>query len=396
MDGAYGNVMTRSFLLSRVRAVLENSVLNGASLWIENGLIRRIFSAEDALPAQAQNLPRLDGQNAYALPGLLDLHIHGFAGFGPEAGTPEALFAMSRNLAANGVTAFCPTLYCGKPGDMERLLRALAPAVGKEQGAKILGFHLEGPFISPQKPGVMKPQDIAPADLNIFKQLYEAADGKIASMTLAPELPGIEPVIAFCLEHKILPQAGHTNATYEEFLAGAQRGVTHATHLFNAMSPLTQRAPGAAGAVLLHPEISCEIIADGVHVHPDIVAFLKRVKPVGNIVLVTDALKPTGQASGPFIANGEEVVFEKVWKRKTDGVIAGSALTMARGVKNLVNFGYTLPEAARCAATNPARLTGLKNAGKIADGFTANITLLDDNFNPVKTFIGGVEFLNYN
>jgi len=379
--------MTQAFLLSRVRAVLENDVLNDASLWIENGLIRRVFSAEEALPAQAQNLPRLDGQNAYALPGLMDLHIHGFAGFGPETGTPEALLAMSRSLAANGVTAFCPTLYCGKPEEMERLLRALAPAVGKEQGAKIVGFHLEGPFISPQKPGVMKPQDIAPADLDVFKRLYEAADGKIASMTLAPELPGIEPVIAFCLEHKILPQAGHTNATYEAFLAGAKRGVTHATHLFNAMSPLTQRAPGAAGAVLLHPEISCEIIADGVHVHPDIVAFLKRVKPVENIVLVTDALKPTGQADGPFIANGEEVIFEKVWKRKTDGVIAGSALTMARGVKNLVDFGYTLPEAAQCAATNPARLMKLKNTGKIAAGFTADITLLDDNFNPVKTFI---------
>lgn len=387
MDGAYGGVMTQAFLLSRVRAVLENDVLNDASLWIENGLIRRVFSAADVLPAQAQNLPRLDGQNAYALPGLMDLHIHGFAGFGPETGTPEALLAMSRSLAANGVTAFCPTLYCGKPEEMERLLRALAPSVGKEQGAKIVGFHLEGPFISPQKPGVMKPQDIAPADLDVFKRLYEAADGKIASMTLAPELPGIEPVITFCLEHKILPQAGHTNATYEAFLAGAKRGVTHATHLFNAMSPLTQRAPGAAGAVLLHPEISCEIIADGVHVHPDIVAFLKRVKPVENIVLVTDALKPTGQEDGPFIANGEEVIFEKVWKRKTDGVIAGSALTMARGVKNLVDFGYTLPEAAQCAATNPARLMKLKNTGKIAAGFTADITLLDDNFNPVKTFI---------
>lgn len=380
--------MTDSFLLSRVRAVTQNSVEQNASVWVEDGVIRRLFTQAEELPAQVQQLPTVDGNNAYALPGLIDLHIHGFGGFGPENGTADALRAMSKELAAQGVTAFCPTLYCTQPQEMERLLRVLSPAVGTEQGAKILGFHLEGPFISPAKPGVMKPQDIAPADLDVFKKLYEAANGKIASMTLAPELADIGPVIRFCLEHHILPQAGHTNATYDEFLAGTRRGVAHTTHLFNAMSPFTQRAPGAAGAVLMHPEISCEIIADGVHVHPHVVTFLKRVKPIENIVLVTDALKPTGQTAGPFIANGEEVIFNSgVWKRKTDGVIAGSALTMAKGIKNLVDFGYSLPEAAACAATNPARLMSLKNTGKLAEGFDADITLLDDNFTPLKAFI---------
>lgn len=377
-----------SFLLSCVRAVTPNAVIENAAIWVENGVIRRVFTEAEERPEHVQKLPQIDGQNAYAFPGLIDLHIHGFAGFGPENGSPEALRAMSKELAAQGVTAFCPTLYCGKPEEMEHLLRVLSPTVGTELGAKILGFHLEGPFISPAKPGVMKPQDIAPADLGVFKKLYQAASGKIAAVTLAPELPGIGPIIQFCLEHGILPQAGHTNATYDDFLASAQRGVTHATHLFNAMSPFTHRAPGAAGAALMHPKISCEIIADGVHVHPDVVAFLKRVKPVENIVLVTDALKPTGQTKGPFTANGEEVIFDGgVWKRKTDGVIAGSALTMARGIKNLVDFGYSLPEAAACASTNPARLMGLKNMGKLAEGFTANITLLDESFQPVKTFI---------
>lgn len=380
--------MTATFLLSRVRAVTPDSVEENASVWVEDGVIRRVFTAAEELPPQARRLPEIDGRNAYALAGLIDLHIHGFGGFGPENGTPDALRSMSQKLAGEGVTAFCPTLYCAQPEEMEKLLRTLSPALGTEQGAKILGFHLEGPFISPAKSGVMKPQDIVPADLEVFKRLYDAAGGKIPVMTLAPELDGIVPVIRFCLEHGILPQAGHTNATYDEFLAGARLGVTHTTHLFNAMSPFTHRAPNAAGAVLMHPEISCEIIADGVHVHPDVVAFLKRVKPAENIVLVTDALKPTGQEHGPFTANGEEVVFDGgVWKRKTDGVIAGSALTMARGIKNLVDFGYSLPEAAACASANPARLLGLKNRGKLAEGFTADITLLDENFTPVKTFI---------
>lgn len=386
--------MTATFILTRVRAVTEKTVLNNASVWVEHGLIRRVFAETEPLPPQTQQLPHIDGNNAYAFPGLIDLHIHGFAGSGPENGTPEDLKNMSLELAKQGVTAFCPTLYCGRPEDMARLLRTLAPAVGKETGAKILGFHLEGPFISPAKPGVMKPQDIAPADLDVFKRLYEAAEGKIASVTLAPELPGIIPVIKFCLERGILPQAGHTNATYDEFLAAAARGVTHATHLFNAMRPFTHRAPGAAGAVLIHPNISCEIIADGVHVHRDAISFLKRVKPIENIVLVTDALKPTGQTEGPFIANGEEVIFDGgVWKRKADGVIAGSALTMARGIQNLVDFGYTLDEAAACASANPARLIKLTKTGKLAEGFAADITLLDDSFTPVKTFINGKEIL---
>lgn len=384
--------MSASFVLQNVRAVLKDGLLQNASIWVENGYIRRIFRAEETLPQTLNALPHTDGQNTLALAGFIDLHIHGFAGFGPEQETTQALWEMSARLAREGVCAFCPTLYCGKPQEMERLLRTLAPALGKETGARILGFHLEGPFISPAKPGVMKPQDIAPADINVFKRLYDAAEGKIAAMTLAPELAGIGPVIEFCLERGILPQAGHTNATYDEFLSAAARGVTHATHLFNAMSPFTHRAPNAAGAVLLHPEISCEIIADGVHVHPDVVSFLKRIKPIENIVLVTDALKPTGQPEGPFIANGEEVIFDGgVWKRKADGVIAGSALTIARGVKNLVDFGYTLDEAAACASANPARLMKLPQTGRLAEGFTADIVLLDGNFKPVKTFIQGRE-----
>ena len=380
-----------AFLITNICAVTPEKTLEKAVIWVEDGRIKQVCEKSE-LPSTANALPKIDGKNTFALPGFIDLHIHGFAGFGVETGNAQDLLAMSAELGKHGVTAFTPTLYCGQPEDMARLLRLLSPALGKETGAKILGFHLEGPFISPAKPGVMKPQDIAPANLEVLKNLYEASNGKIVSMTLAPELPNIEPIIEFCRSHGILLQAGHTNATYEEFALGAARGVTHATHLFNAMSPFTQRAPGASGAVLMNPGISCEIIADGVHVHPDIVGFLRTVKPVENIILVTDALRPTGQEKGPFLANGEEVVLSGgVWKRKADNVIAGSALTMARGVKNLVDFGYTLPQAALCAASNPARLLGLAHTGKLEPGSVADLVLLNADFKPVKTFIQGKE-----
>ena len=377
----------RSFLLENIRIVTQEKILQQHGIFVQEGKIAALYPLEKRPTTDA---PVSDGKNAYALPGLIDLHIHGFAGHGPELGTPEELLAMSSELAKYGVTAFCPTLYCAKPDEMKALLEKLAPAFGQETGAKMIGFHLEGPFISPAKPGVMKPQDIAPADVNVLAELYQTAQGHISSMTLAPELKNIGPVIDFCNAHHILMQGGHTNATYEEFLKGAQLRVRHATHLFNAMSPLQHRAPGAAGAVLMTPEISCEIIADGVHVHPALVNFVGRVKPAGKVVLVTDALLPTGQAQGPFYANGEEVIFDGgVWKRKADKVIAGSALTMARGIKNLVDFGFSLPQATRCASTNPAEIIGLKSMGKLEVGYQADITLLDEYFEPVNTFING-------
>lgn len=377
-----------STCIENITLVTPAAVKENHGILVEEGKITSVFPMQEKPTVPQANT--VDGQGAYAMPGLMDLHIHGFAGHGPELGTPEELLAMSDALAASGVTAFCPTLYCGKIAQMKELLTRLASAVGKETGARILGFHLEGPFISPQKPGVMKPQDIAPADVQALAELYEAAQGKIAAVTLAPELNNIGPVVDFCLQHHILPQAGHTNATYEEFISGVRRGITHATHAFNAMSPFTQRAPGSAGAVLMCPEVSCEIIADGVHVHPKIVSFLQRVKQKDQVVLVTDALLPTKQADGPFVANGEEVVFEgNVWKRTTDRVIAGSALTMAQGIQNLVSFGFSLPQAVACATHNPAKRLGLTNCGDIRPGLHADITLLHKDFTVLATFIAG-------
>lgn len=381
--------MNANFLITNVCAVTPHDTLQNASLWIQDGKICRLFS-EGELPAELKKLPRVDGKNGFLVPGFIDLHIHGYAGFGPESADPLSLLNMSRELARMGVTAFCPTLYCAQPQEMAMRLKKLRPALGNETGAHIIGFHLEGPFISPKKPGVMKPQDIAAPNLDAFKRIYEAADGKITAVTLAPELPGIEPVINFARENGILLQAGHTDSTYDEFLLGAARGVTHTTHLFNAMRPFTHREPGAAGAALMHPGISCEIIADGVHIHPDVISFLRTVKPIENITAVTDALLPTGQKEGPFNANGEEVVLSGgVWKRKADGVIAGSALTMARAFKNLVNYGFTLPQAVRCTSTNPARLAGLSNPGTLEEGTPADIVLLNAEFEPIQVFMSG-------
>jgi N-acetylglucosamine-6-phosphate deacetylase len=210
-------------------------------------------------------------------------------------------------------------------------------------------------------------------------------------MTVAPELKGMRELALFCIKKGIILQAGHTNAKYENMVEGMQAGILHSTHLFNAMSKLDHRNPNAVGAVLIHPEMSCEIIADGFHVHPDLFKLLLRDKPVDKIVLITDALKPTEQKEGPFFANGEEVVFrDGIFHRKIDDIIAGSALTMIRGVKNLAASGFSLEDAVKTASFNPANVMRYRNKGAIIPGHDADLTVFDRDFNILAVIIGGV------
>ena len=184
--------------------------------------------------------------------------------------------------------------------------------------------------------------------------------------------------------------AGHTDAEYENMVEGMQAGILHSTHFFNAMRRLDHHNPNAVGAILIHPEMSCEIIADGFHVHPDLFKLLLRNKPIDKIVLVTDGLKPTEQKEGPLFANREEVCFrDGAFHRKSDGVLAGSGLTMIRGIQNLVTSGFSLEEAVKTASFNPAQIMRYNNQGAIIPSRFADITVFDKNFNIRLVMISG-------
>jgi len=364
-------------MLQHATLINPHEILENRTVWIEDGKIVQITTGT---PTSTENWEVWDLAGACLLPAFIDTHIHGMGGFGPEQGTPQSLLQLSSVLAEQGVSAFCPTLYCARPVQMASLLKKLLPALGKETGAKIAGFHLEGPFISPDKPGVMKPQDIAPANVKDFQQIYDAAEGNISLVTLAPELPEIDPVIKFCLQHRIVVQAGHTNATYEQMQDAFKKGVRRVTHWGNAMSGLHQRQPGVFGAALVNPDISCEVIADGRHIHPALLSLLRKVKPISQITAVTDALLPTAQTKGPLLANGEEVLLkEGVWKRKKDEVTAGSALTMREAFAQLCLAGYTLPQAVSCTSTNAALLLQLPG-GVIQPGAAADLVALSPSY----------------
>ena len=194
-------------LILNARIITAQKVLPNYCVEITDGKISRIFPC-DQLDSWEKDTEIFDSNGAYLSAGLVDMHIHGFAGYGPELNTPQALLKMSELLAQQGVTAFCPTLYCNRPQEMLRTVENTVEAFGQEKGAHLLGYHLEGPFISPQKPGVMKPQDISPIDIPALEKIYHAASGHIANITAAPELPNISSLVDFCREKNILLQAG--------------------------------------------------------------------------------------------------------------------------------------------------------------------------------------------
>lgn len=335
------------------------------------------------------NTKFIDAQKAYITPGFIDTHIHGIGGFGTEDCSTQSILNMSKILPQYGVTSFIPTLYAAPKEILIPNIKAIVQAKGKEQGAQILGIHLEGPFISPQRLGVQSPQAISPVDLDFMQELWDVSEGLIINMTVAPELKNMRNLALFCISKGIVLQAGHTNATYEQMIEGMQVRILHVTHLFNAMSRIHHRDPGAVGAVFIHPELSCEIIADGIHINPEIIKFLLTCKSLDKIVLVTDSLKPTHQTTSPLVANGEEVYFDKCFYRKSDNTIAGSALTMLDSVQNIVSYGFTLEQAIHMATTNPARIMHQDQLGLIAPGYDANLIILDSNFNVKQAIIQG-------
>jgi len=376
------------------------AVMDNSSVLVEDGTIADIFPNQRYGHNFGHDVETIDVGGAYITPGFIATHIHGYGGYGtddavypearPEKEVVSSMLEMSRCLVKHGVTAFNPTVYPARVDVLTEAIAKIVSAMGHEDGARIMGLHLEGPFLSPLKLGVQRPETVSPADIAYMERLIHASKGHIVNMTVAPEIDGMRELALYCTKKGIILQAGHTAAGYEEMADGMQAGILHATHMFNAMSKLDQRNPNAVGAILTNPEVSCEIVADGIHVHPVLIKLLAQNKPMEKIVLVTDSLKCTGEEKGPFFANGEEMVLKGgLFRRKTDDIIAGSALTMIRGVQNLVKFGFSLVDAVKTASTSPARVMRYSKKGVIAPGMDADIAVFDKEFNVRVTMVGG-------
>jgi N-acetylglucosamine-6-phosphate deacetylase len=372
-------------------------------LFIEDGLISAVSSrAQQEVPKHAMVVDLTkDFTDAILAPGFVDIHMHGGAGLDVMRASPAELPHLNKFLTTHGVTGYFPTTVAAPLDQTCRALEKLADAIAAASGssdrnpaqARPLGIHLEGPFLSHKRRGVHPPEYLVEPTLEIFERLWQAAHGQVRMMTIAPELPGALEVIAEAARRDVCVSIGHSDAELDAARAGVRAGARHATHTFNAMRPLDHRDPGILAEVLIDRQVTADIIADGIHVAPEVVHLFLQAKGVERAVLITDATAAAGMPDGTYQL-GPIQVEVKDGRCTMDGKLAGSVLTMDRAVRNVTRFaGWSLQHAVRAATLNPARAVGLgRSYGVLAPGAEANLVVLSPNGEVRKTFVRGRGF----
>lgn len=369
--------------------VIEISDRQIAGIWSQS---------EREIPA---NTPLLDYPGATLAPAFLDVHIHGAAGHDVMEATPEALTVVSNFLASRGTGNFLATTVTAPLDPTLHALEGLAKRIedaksGNWQGARPLGIHLEGPFLSHAKRGVHPPEHLLTPNIATFDRFFEAAEGKIRLMTLAPELPEAIELAAHATARGVRISVGHSNATAAETNRAIAAGACSATHTFNAMRALDHREPGILGTVLTTDSLYAELICDGIHVHPSLIPLWWRAKGGKRAILVTDAMSAAGMPDGEYSLGGfaVQVADGRATAKDSPGVLAGSVLTLDRALKNFVAFaGVSVEEALPLLTWNPAAMTGLTDdAGTIQIGAPANLVALGENGALLASIIGGQQY----
>jgi N-acetylglucosamine-6-phosphate deacetylase len=374
-------------VLSGCRILADGEILPRGDLLLAGGKIRKI--SPRLRPAGARVVP---ARGLLAAPGLIDTQINGGFGYSFSGGSAERALEVGRRLLAHGVTGYLPTLISLPREETIRGIEGLVRMAGTRGGARVLGIHLEGPFLSPRRNGAHQVKHLRAPTVEEFRAFHRAARGWLRKITLAPELPGALPVIREAARRDVIASAGHTAATAEEFRRAVRAGVRHVTHVFNAMAPLHHRSPSVLNAALVTDEVSCGFIYDRVHVAADAARLLLKSKPPGKAVLVSDAVAALGAPEGDLVADGETYVVRNggVTVKKT-GAIAGSAASILDGVRRLAeDLGLSLAAAFSVATAAPARLLGLEGRkGVLRPGADADVVLLDSRLRVKMTFVGG-------
>ncbi|HET6510464.1 MAG TPA: N-acetylglucosamine-6-phosphate deacetylase [Baekduia sp.] len=324
-----------------------------------------------------------------AVPGFLDLHINGIVGVDFLAAGPEGYAAASAALAASGVTGYLPTFITSPMGDYPAALAAVAEAMAAEApGARVLGVHLEGPYLSPAWPGAHDPAQLREPD--VAEALALVAGGPVKMMTLAPERPGGLDLVEALAARGVVVSVGHTDADAATANAAFDRGARAITHLYNAHRRWTARDPGVAGAALVRPGVTVQAIVDHVHLAPE-AAYAAFLTARERFSLVTDAMEAAGQGDGVYRLGRREVSVHGARAELSDGLLAGSVLTMDAAVRNLHACGATFEQAVWAATGAPAHLLGDPSLGALQVDGIADVTVLDDDLRVMRTLVAGVE-----
>lgn len=375
------------------RLVSPQEVFNAGAVGIEG---ERIFYAGEAADAPRDPRDPVRQVDGWITPGLIDLHLHGAGGCDLMEATPQAVCAVGRTLAQHGTTAYLATSVCKRELASNRHLEVTAELVGSsDDGAEILGIHLEGPFVHPARGGLIRSDRIWPPDRNNLAEIVALSRGKLKMMTLAPELPGGLALIPQLADCGAVASLGHTDASFDEARTGFEAGIRHVTHLYNAMRGLHHREPGALGAVLMGEGATAQIIADGVHVHRELLAWTAQVLSPDSLVLITDALPSAGLADGTYQYDGRVYHAEggSAWYRtpgEADRLFGTTLLMDALIPRAMKLMEVSFQQAIAMATLHPARTLGLeKHLGTLTPGCQADLVFWDEQFRVRETIIRG-------
>jgi len=352
-----------AFVGGRFCAGVEVRVHNGRVHEVGQGLSNGLY--EDAI----------DLGGDFLLPGFVEVHIHGYRDHDAMQGE-AAVRTMSRDLFRMGVAAFCPTTMSTSVQDTAAAVQGISRVMlqPEHHGARVLGAHMEAPFLAPERCGAQVREHFALPDMERFMALCGGQSEAVRVLTMAPELPGSEAFIRDVTARGVAVSLGHTNATAEQVHLAADWGAKRVTHTFNAQTPLHHREPGVPGAALVDERLYTEMICDGIHLHPDVVRLMVRAKGAAKAVAVTDAMEAAGMPEGQYALGGQAVYVKDGAARLDDGTLAGSVLTMRRAFENLLGWGIAPEDAVLMCTAAPADSVGEKLAGRIIAGAPAPLT----------------------
>lgn len=319
-------------------------------------------------------------ENFHIIPGMIDMHIHGSMGCDVMDGTFEAMQTIADSLLSQGTTAFLATTMSAEPEKIEHVLKNVAEfAAQQTQGAKVLGVHLEGPFLAAEHVGAQRKECVIPPDIALMKHWQKISGNIIKMVTIAPEQKNGIEFIEYCKANNIIASFGHSNANYQETVDAIDAGVTHATHLFNAMRGMHHRKPGAVTALLLRDEVYAELICDKHHLSNAIIDLSYRLKTADKLILVTDATRAQCMAPGEYELGGQKIILNDDVVRLTDGTLAGSVLTLPNALKNtLLASNCTMNDIVKMTSTNPAKQLNVETSGAV---------VLDDRYQVINVVV---------
>ena len=368
------------------RIVAPHAVIRGKVLLYDERVIGIVDPGETP-----EGVETLDAKGNYVIPGLVDMHIHGYMGEDASDGSFEGLKTMARGVAKNGVTSFLPTTMTVSYDELRLAFSQIRRAMEESRldswdGAAVVGANAEGPFINITKKGAQAGEHVRPGDPAFLKEFADV----IRVFTIAPEVEGnLDCIREMARDTSMLISMGHTAANFEQAQAGIEAGVRHVTHLFNAQTGLLHRDPGVVGAALLDSRVSCELIADTFHVHKALFQLVASLKGE-QMVLITDCTRAGGMPDGEYTLGGQPIFVKGIECRLKDGTIAGSVLKLNEAVRNvLANTDLTISQAGNMASLNPARRLGLTSKGSLEPGKDADIAICDENFHILRTIVGG-------